>query len=158
MNTIDHETVLQKLTDRGIEITATPDGHLRLEPSDLLTDELRSLVRTNKAALISRLRDSEIVSKRELIASMWRLSLRSGGLVEKTFCPPVGEAQAIAETYDAVSGQVNQSCETCKYFCRPSPQGRPFCTVESLQTGHEKRRQLPTDGGSACQDFEGRDY
>jgi hypothetical protein len=59
--------ILGRLAEAGVRLSADGDK-LRAEPADRLTDELRSLIRANKPALLARLgghaRDAEALEER----------------------------------------------------------------------------------------------
>ena len=145
MNSTDHQFVLQSLTERGIEITPTGDGNLRIEPAELLTDELRALVKANKLELIKALSANGYNCERVAKALMWKMTLRSGTEEFRTFSSAVSLGEALAMTPNAVDGAINQGCLSCKRFCHPKLQGKPFCDADLVTP----------DLGASCESYEG---
>lgn len=65
--------VLARLAAEGIRLSPLPDGRLWVEPAELLTDELRGLIRAHRADLIAAI-DAGAVSARSAPDS-WALDV-----------------------------------------------------------------------------------
>ena len=59
--------VLERLAEAGIFISIEGEGKLAAEPASSLTDELRSMIRANKAALLEMLAKQEAYEERAAI-------------------------------------------------------------------------------------------
>jgi len=64
---MDGATLLHELQQRGLRLSPKPGDILHVEPSDLLTSELRQLIRHHKPALLALLTHPHINTRGELI-------------------------------------------------------------------------------------------
>ncbi len=72
MSALPVQTIFDALRDAGLNVSLAPDGGLSVAPASRLTQELRDLIRGNKAVLVDRLLEAQRLTARLIVAAMRR--------------------------------------------------------------------------------------
>ncbi|MHB1199169.1 MAG: hypothetical protein ACYCZ6_06340 [Polaromonas sp.] len=72
MSALPVQTIFDALREAGLNVSLAPDGGLAVAPASRLTQELRDLIRGNKAVLVDRLLEAQELTARLIAAAMCR--------------------------------------------------------------------------------------
>lgn len=72
MSALPVQTIFDALCDAGLDVSLAPDGGLSVKPASCLTQELRDLIRGNKAVLVDRLLEAQNLTARLIAAALRR--------------------------------------------------------------------------------------
>ena len=89
--------LIGRLTLAGVRLSLVGTDKLAAEPREALTEELRTLIRDNKAVLVAALSGCDDALPR----ACWRLHYPDRGWREVCFAPTVSRAEALLLHLDA---------------------------------------------------------
>jgi hypothetical protein len=95
--------LIGRLTLAGVRLSVVGPDKLAAEPREALTEELRTLIRENKATLVAVLSGADDALPR----AYWRLHYPDRGWREVCFAPTVSRSEALemyTDATDAVPG------------------------------------------------------